>query len=88
MKVATIREWLCDSSLWYLYGFILFNHPSILSFILTSLKNWLKTPVSASNMYYQHLQQYVQIQAVALMTIILGCGAATIQGQLLTSQIQ
>ena len=39
--------------------------------------------VSASNMSSQHLQQYVQIQAAALMTMILGCGAATIQGQLL-----
>ena len=39
--------------------------------------------VSASNVSYQHLQRYDQIQAAALITIILGCKAATIRGRLL-----
>ena len=75
----------------------------MISFILTSLNiSWLKKlcPVSASAMSEQHFHQYNSDTChgsylrVALMTIIIGCGAATIRGQLLyelwplTGQIQ
>ena len=68
---------LCSNSPWHLYGLTsnkcVINHLSILPAILTPHKNaisWLKTTlcqICALNMSNQYLQQYVQIQAVALI---------------------
>ena len=36
--------------------------------------------VSPSNVCHQHFYQHIQIQAVALMTVLQGCAVATIRG--------
>ena len=91
---------LCGSSRWIYKCLTLFSHLSILLFILTSLKNdisWLKTtplPGFCFKHVYSTLAIVFQIQAMALMTIILGCRAATLWGwilckpRLLTGQIR